>query len=464
MYHTYFNSTSAGLLGFSRVTQTACATDGEWCFRGVGDNDASIGCEGVVRGTTNGITLDPVVNFYAPMAVGPGTPNTLYYASDRLYRSVNKGDLMTVVSQAPIVVNVPISSIGISPQNDNIRIVGLNDGSVWTDLTGSGTFTNVTAAGFPVSGSGTRYVARTIIDPNNSNTAWVTFGGFGMPAGQHVWKTTNLSGGAGTWAAAGSGIPDVPVNALVVDPTDSNTLYAGTDIGVYVTNDGGANWLPFTTGMPVVAVFDIGIQNASRILRCATHGRGMWDRSLTNPVAVDVALVGTQIHPDRVELLWHSGLGAGTVANIYRRPVPGDWAPLGQVIADNAGGIGYDDRDVAIGHTYEYAVGILSGGAEEVAGYVWVTIPGGALSLEAISPNPTSGRDFSVAFTLASSEPATLEVVDVTGRRLMGRSVGALGPGRHQVRLDERSLDPGVYWVRLSQAGRMASTKASVVR
>jgi hypothetical protein len=46
----------------------------------------------------------------------------------------------------------------------------------------------------------------------------------------------------------------------------------------------------------------------------------------------------------------------------------------------------------------------------------------------------------------------------------MGRSVGALGPGRHQVRLDERSLDPGVYWVRLSQAGRMASTKASVVR
>src|SRR5262249_25127243 len=59
MYHTYFNSAgTSGLQGFSRVTMSACATEAalitEWCFRGNGVIDPSIGCEGVVRGAANG--------------------------------------------------------------------------------------------------------------------------------------------------------------------------------------------------------------------------------------------------------------------------------------------------------------------------------------------------------------------------------------------------------------------------
>src|SRR5205823_1027526 len=78
--------------------------------------------------------------------------------------------------------------------------------------------------------------------------------------------------------------PDVPVNAFVVDPNNSNNLFAGTDIGVFNSTDGGATWNPFGTGLPRVAVFDMAIQNPNRVLRIATHGRGMWEVSLgANP-------------------------------------------------------------------------------------------------------------------------------------------------------------------------------------
>ena len=71
-------------------------------------------------------------------------------------------------------------------------------------------------------------------------------------------------------------MPQVPVSAFIVNPANSNTLFAGTDIGVYTSTDGGANWSPFGTGLPRVAVFDMAIQPTSGMLRIATHGRGLW--------------------------------------------------------------------------------------------------------------------------------------------------------------------------------------------
>ena len=133
-----------------------------------------------------------------------------------------------------------------------------------------------------------KYIGRIAIDPTNSDVCYVAYGGFGLAAGQHVWKTTNLAGGAGTWVASGNGIPDVPVNAFVIDPSNTNNLYAGTDIGVYASTDGGANWVPYTTGMPRVTVFDLTFfDGATRVLRAATHGRGIWERT---PLPVPVQL------------------------------------------------------------------------------------------------------------------------------------------------------------------------------
>jgi hypothetical protein len=260
MYHTYYNVTNA--MGYARVLSTTNAADGMWTFYGCG-----------FGGTIpNGMTCAAsAILFYAPMTRGPGSPNTLYFGSDVLYRSANSGVTMVKVSQEPIQAGAAISAIGISPQNDNVRIVGSSNGGLWGTTTGSSTLTNLDA-GNTVPNS---FIARAVIDPQNVNTAYVTISAFGVV---NVWKTTNLTTGP-TWsAAAGSGLnvlPQVPVSAFIVDPANSNILYAGTDIGVYVSTDAGANWSPFGQGLPHVAVFDIAKTPGAKI-RIATHGRGLW--------------------------------------------------------------------------------------------------------------------------------------------------------------------------------------------
>ena len=294
MYHTFFNRTGSQI-GFDRVINVpnCLPIKDSWPTRGdfgVGDIPGTA-CDGTPFLLNNGISRNDNVLFYAPMALGPGTPNTVYFGTDRLYRSTDRGDHMSIVSPAPITGS-PISTIGISPQDDNYRILGLQNGQVWATSTGSSSLVNITSSSFPANPASVtnKFVGRAVIDPNNSGIAYVAFSYYAT-AGQGIWKITNFAAAAATsavtpnWTAAGSGIPSVPINALVIDPTNSNVLYAGTDIGVYTSTDGGVSWSPYGTGLPRSAVFDMAIQSPNRILRVATHGRGMWEISIPDAVA-----------------------------------------------------------------------------------------------------------------------------------------------------------------------------------
>jgi hypothetical protein len=278
-YHTYFNNTTQ--FRFARRFTTPAV--GGWQVFGCG-------------GTANGMACPGAVLFYAPMALGPGNPNTVYMGSDTLYRSADNGTTMPAVSQV-LQAGQAITTIAISPVNDNVRIAGLRNGQIFATTTGANPMVNVTGPGMPTphpsDPNQRRAVARALFHPTDANTAWVAFGGYAVNPGHHVWKTTNLAGGAGSWLPAGNGIPDVPVNSLTIDPAQPNNLYAATDIGVYATIDGGATWFPYSEGLPRVAVFDIAFQNAAtRVLRIATHGRGIWERT---PLPVPVELQGFEV-------------------------------------------------------------------------------------------------------------------------------------------------------------------------
>src|SRR5207248_3746626 len=178
MYHTYFNATGL-LIGFGRVLKTSCATEAQWSFKGayIPPVDPTVHCDGTTD-TFHGISLSDPVNFYAPMALGPvvsftapftgKSGQTVYFGTNKLYRSTNKGDSMTVVSQVfPSIV----SAIGISNSDDNVRIVGLNNGKVFATVTGGNPLIDITAS----ASTGTpgampaKYIARAVIDPNDAN-------------------------------------------------------------------------------------------------------------------------------------------------------------------------------------------------------------------------------------------------------------------------------------------------------
>ena len=73
--------------------------------------------------------------------------------------------------------------------------------------------------------------------------------------------------------------------------------------------------------------------------------------------------------------------------------------------------------------------------------------------------------DLTAAFSLPNDAPTTLELLDVSGRRVRSREVGSLGAGRHVVRLNDGvAIAPGIYWLRLTQSGRSLLARGVVVR
>ena len=87
-----------------------------------------------------------------------------------------------------------------------------------------------------------------------------------------------------------------------------------------------------------------------------------------------------------------------------------------------------------------------------------------AFALEGVRPNPTTGSGLNVAFALPTGNAARLELLDVSGRRVLAREVGSLGVGRHTVNLAAgRAVAPGLYWVRLTQGTNQRTTRVAVV-
>ncbi len=117
----------------------------------------------------------------------------------------------------------------------------------------------------------------------NNNLLYVCSEDSVHPGAAHVAKSVN---GGTTWTRADSGLPDVPVTKLAVDPGDStgNTVYAATWLGVYRTVNGGASWSVFGTGLPQGRATDLWVAPDSSALRVSTWGRGVWEISTPTPV------------------------------------------------------------------------------------------------------------------------------------------------------------------------------------
>jgi hypothetical protein len=122
------------------------------------------------------------------------------------------------------------------------------------------------------------------------------------------------------------------------------------------------------------------------------------------------------------------------------------------------------DRNALPDRTYRYRLVAREGGEVTVLDPGILVEAQVRLALHGFRPNPAFGAP-AVAFTLADDSPATIEVLDVAGRRVLRRDVGRLGAGSHVIALDASArLAPGAYVMRLHQAGHTLSARGVVVK
>ena len=231
-------------------------------------------------------------NWKTPYILDPTDPSTLYMGSYRVYKSTNRANSWTRISndltngdQQPWNYGT-ISTLAASKVNPDILFAGTDDGNVWvtTNQGANKEWTKVSDK-LPL-----RWVTCVATDPFDENTAYVTFSGLRyhdyMP---HVFKTTDLGQ---TWMDISSNLPDLPVNTMIVDPDNKGTFYLATDNGVYVSYNTGDSWEVLGNGMPTVPVLDINLHTPTRTLLAATFGRSQWKIPVKASAGVDVPVDG----------------------------------------------------------------------------------------------------------------------------------------------------------------------------
>lgn len=231
--------------------------------------------------STRGITEDPNTFPFVPvLKMDPNEGKNLFLGGrTTLWRTQDAG--VNWAAAAPVEPSSGISAIAISPRDSNTVLFATNLGRVYRSSTA------LTAAGTTAWSSGPSlpgYVSSLAMDWANPGIIYATYGGFKRSAADaHVYKSSD--GGATFVPSDGTGtgaLPDIPANAVLVNPYDSAMVFVGTDLGLFVSTNAGASWArdpsPFSNVMVHDLVVDRGVN--SQWLFAFTYGRGAYKTGL----------------------------------------------------------------------------------------------------------------------------------------------------------------------------------------
>ena len=199
--------------------------------------------------------------FYPPMDVR-GT--LVAKAGVTLFVSEDSGDSWAEVSLGNGGKASAVSIIGTKT-----IFVGTEDGRLVRVQRASGGWANATVT--PLTSPRNGFISDIVVIAQPTKTVWASCSSFG---GGHVFRSLN---GGISWTDKSGNLPDIPVNAIVVDPKTTQRLFAATDHGVYRTQNSGGTWKDFSNGLPNVVVGDMILHERQRLLRAGTRNRGAWE-------------------------------------------------------------------------------------------------------------------------------------------------------------------------------------------
>jgi len=230
------------------------------------------------KSTDSGVTFSPATfgiadggSFINPYIIDPSDAQRMWTGGTTGIWRTNNGAAQWARASSTITSGGGTSALAIAPTDANYALVGRSNGDI---LRSSAALTADSFTIWLLTRPRNGVVSWVTFDPANRDIAYATYSTFG---GAHVWRSIN---GGATWTSIdGSGataIPDVPVHCIAVDPSSTSRLYAGTDLGVFVSTDGGASWSVENTGFANVVTETLAANVAGGVttLYAFTHGRG----------------------------------------------------------------------------------------------------------------------------------------------------------------------------------------------
>jgi photosystem II stability/assembly factor-like uncharacterized protein len=230
---------------------------------------------------------DPLrMQVLAPIHLSPHDPDTVYFGTQYLYRSRDRGttwekltgDLSygdkTKLGDIPHQLVITISE---SPKKKGVIYTGTDDGRLYVSIDDGKEFRELTA-GLPKR----QWIAKVVASQFDEATVYVAQQGrYDEDFAVRLYKSTDYGK---TFRSIAGNLPGGPINMIREDPVSANVLYAANDFGVYVTTNGGGRWEVLGGNLPSVNVMDFIVHPRDRMLVIGTHGRGVW--------AIDVSKIG----------------------------------------------------------------------------------------------------------------------------------------------------------------------------
>jgi photosystem II stability/assembly factor-like uncharacterized protein len=215
-------------------------------------------------------------NWQTPILLSKHNSDIFYFGTNKLHRSLNKGENLTAIS--PDLTNgkkpgkIPygtITTIAESPLKFGLLYVGTDDGNVQVSRDGGYTWTLITK-GLPAQ----LWVSRVTPSAHQEGRVYVTLNGYRYD-NFNAWLFVSEDYG-NTWTALGNDLPAEPLNVVTEDVMNENILYVGSDNGLYYSFNRGNSFMGFGKAFPRVAVHDLCIQKRENELVVGTHGRSIY--------------------------------------------------------------------------------------------------------------------------------------------------------------------------------------------
>lgn len=233
-------------------------------------------------------------NWTSPFIISPHDPDVLYYGTNYLLKSTDKGRSWTAISKdlsrrdpskhqrgsgglTPDATGAEsfatIYTVSESPVAAGTIWAGTDDGNVWITRNAGGSWTEVDAniRGVPKGA----WVSRIVASATSPTTAYIAFDDHRRDnRDPFLFRTTD---GGKSWENLSSRLtPGSPVYVVEEDGVNPDLLFVGTEHGVQLSLDRGKTFRPMRNGLPTVAVYDIVIHPRDRDVIIGTHGRGIY--------------------------------------------------------------------------------------------------------------------------------------------------------------------------------------------